>query len=163
MYQIEDIDSAIKEVQRLLGIRQSGKYDKSTRDAVIDIQRINSLPKTGITDYTTFTAIVEAYREKSADILKDSFLFAPVFPFSKGDMGGNAGRINDALSLVLKSYSYEGVLPRGKYIGEDSISGARFLQGVFYMEERDEIDARFMGRLLLELDGIKNKEKMGIK
>ena len=163
MYRIEESDEAIKEVQRLLGILQSGRYDNSTRVAVSDVQRASSLPITGITDYKTFTRIVRKYKDKTEGIFNSDFLFSPHFPYIKGDMGGDVGRINDALAIVLKSYSYEGVSPRGKYIGEDTMNGVKFLERIFGMDERDEIDARLMNRILIELDGIKIKEKFGIK
>ena len=163
MYRIEDTEAATRALQGLLGLGRSGKYDNSTRDAVLELQRDNSLPQTGVADYQTFTAIVDLYRERMTDIYTGDLLFDPLFPIVKGNMGSDAGRINDALSLVLKRYSYEGVFPGGKYIGEDTLDAVRFLRRVFAMDERDEIDARFMNRIALELDGIKIRQRLGIK
>ena len=163
MYRIDDTTSAIKEVQRLLGIKESGRYDYSTRDAVSGVQRIYSLPDTGVINYKTFIALVDTYRRRKTSVAEPSFLFNPVFPIIKGDMGINSGRINDALSIILQSYSYEEAFPRGKYIGDDTMNGVKFLQGIFGMDLKDEIDAGFINRISLELNGIRIKEEFGIK
>ena len=59
MYRINDTISAIKEIQRLLGINQTGNYDKATRKAVGNIQQRYSLPVTEVSDYLTFNALVK--------------------------------------------------------------------------------------------------------
>ena len=38
------------------------------------------------------------------------------------------------------------------------MSGVKFLQGIFGMEIKEEIDERFMNRLLIELEGIEIKD-----
>lgn len=159
MYRIEDTVSAIKELQRLLGLSQTGNYDDTTKGAVVSIQKKYALPINGVTDYSTFKVIVDEYKNRNTNVWESNYLFAPKFPFIKGDMGDNAGRINEALSTVLRNYRYEESLPRGKYVGSDTILAIRFLRKIFGMDKSDEIDERFMNRLILELDGIEIKEK----
>jgi hypothetical protein len=159
MYRIEDEISAIKEVQRLLGLKMSGIYDSATRNAVLDIQKRRGLPPSGVTDYRTFIMIVDEYRRKRNSVWDGNFLSSASFPFPEGSQGDNAGRINEALATVLKSYAYEGVIPRGKYIGQDTLSGVLFLNRIFGIGERDEIDEAFMNRLMLELKAIEIKDK----
>ena len=163
MYRINDTISAIKEIQRLLGINQTGNYDKATRKAVGNIQQRYSLPVTEVSDYLTFNALVKEYRASRESVWENNFLFSPSFPYVEGNIGDDVGRINDALSKVLFSYGYEGEIPKGKYFGKNTIDGMYFLQQIFGMQKSKEMNAAFMNRILLELDGIKIKELFGIK
>ena len=161
MYRIEDDISAIKEVQRLLGLNETGRYDGKTRSAVLNIQRKHALDESGVTDYETFVAIVKEYRKRKDEIWDNGYLFSPSFPFKEGELCDDAARINEALARVLKSYGYDGVIPHGKYIGTDTIYGVLFLREIFGIDKRDEIDAAFMNRLMLELRAIEIKDKYG--
>ena len=38
MYRIDDKAEAIKEVQKMLNLNQSGLFDKKTKDAVLNVQ-----------------------------------------------------------------------------------------------------------------------------
>lgn len=158
MYQTDDITSAIKEVQRLLNIPATGFYEQETRDAVMKIQSAVGLEATGITDYKTFVALVKAYNERLADTWDCTLLFSPRFPFKPGDSGDNVGRINEAISELLKDYSYEGVFPFGKYYGTDTADAVRFLRGVFLLEESDDIDRKLMRRISEEIRAIEIKK-----
>jgi hypothetical protein len=162
MYRIEDSTAAVKELQRLLGLKQTGNYDGKTANAVKMKQDEYSLEKTGIADYETFTLIVDEYRVKRDRVWNSSYLHSPKFPYVNGDMGDDEGRINEALYTVLKEYSYEGTLPRGGYLGDDSFYGVKYLRDIFGMEQRDEIDEQLMNRILAELEAIKIK-KRGMK
>ena len=163
MYRIEDSTSATKEVQRLLGVNETGNYDKKTRDAVLRLQALYALPESGVVDYTTFGIIVKEYRESRSKILSNRYLFDANFPYVEGDVGENVQRINEALAKVLVTYPYHLTVPRGKYFGRDTLSGVRFMQDVFGIEKRDEVDVDFMNRILKELEGIEIKEKHGYK
>jgi hypothetical protein len=163
MYRIEDITSATKEIQRLLGINTTGNYDKKTRDEVLRIQTLHAIEQSGEVDYKTFTLIVDEHLSRENAIWNSDYLLAADFPYSEGDIGENVLRINEALSRVLVTYPYYGEMPRGKYFGSSTLSGVKFLQAVFGMEESEEIDEYFMNRILAELEGIEIKEKYGYK
>ena len=159
MYRIEDNVSAIKEVQKLLGIYKSGSYDTATRNAVIAFQASNGLPESGIADYDTFRLMVKKYREREASVFGSPFLFKPIFPYTLGDMDENTSVINDAIARVLREYFYEDAPPKGRYLNSDTFSGVRYLKEIFGIDATDEIDAYFMNRLAYELDAIEIKEK----
>ena len=72
MYRIEEKIEAIKEVQRLLNLNQTGLFDKKTRDAVLNVQSKYKLAETGIVDYLTFTSIVEEYSNEKNNQWRDS-------------------------------------------------------------------------------------------
>ena len=158
MYRIEDNISAIKELQRLLGVNESGFYDKKTDSAVNEIRKRNSLPQNKEVDYETFKTIVSEHKEKISQQWKSDYLISPSFPYVENNMGANAGRINKALAILLKEYTYEGVLPHGSYINSDTINGIHYLQRVFIMEERDAIDVELMNRIIAELIAIEIKD-----
>ena len=159
MYRIEDTVSAIKELQRLLGLHQSGNYDRNTKNAVISFQKSNGLAESGIVDYETFTWIVEKYREQKESLFKCCLLFNPTFPYTIGSMDENTGTINRTLERVLKEYFYEDTPPRGRYLNSDTFKGVNYLQKIFGIRISDEIDAYFINRLIYELDAIEIKEK----
>lgn len=162
MYRIEDKVSAVKEVQRLLRVNQTGAYDSTTRNAVIKLQSDNSLDVTGEVDYETFTLIVEDFHHNKRGIWDNPFLHSPEFPFTKGNQGENVRSINTALSIVLKNFSYENELPYGAFFGDATIYGIRFLREIFGMEGPDEMDTHLMNRILLERQAIEIKNKYGL-
>ena len=162
MYRIEDKKSATKEVQRLLGIHQTGVYDPATATTVKSLQGTHSLLETGVVDYQTFNVLVEAYGRRKRQKWDNSYLFLPSFPYKKGNFGENIQRINQALSIVLKNYFYENELPFGAYFGEATAEGVRYLREVFNIDGPDEIDEYLMNRIMLERDAIEIKEKYGL-
>ena len=89
------------------------------------------------------------------------YLFNPAFPYTIGDMGDNVGLINDAIRLVLSDFVYEGVVPKGKYLNQNTITAANFLRKIFKMDLSEEIDVLFVNRLLLEKSAIEIKRKFG--
>ena len=161
MYRIEDTVSAIKEVQRLLQLNQTGIYDKNTGIAVNNIQRIYSLKEAEEVDYDTFRAIVAEYKKSKSKSSNSNYLFNPVFPYKLDDMDENVRLINDAMIPVLNDYTYEGRKPNGKYLNFDTIDAANFLRIIFRMNNSEEIDEAFVNRLLLEKKAIEEKIRYG--
>ena len=71
--------------------------------------------------------------------------------------------INDAISTILIDYRYEGVIPKGKYFGEETENGVKFIREVFKIDGLAEIDEILMNRILLERSAIEIKQKHGNK
>ena len=157
MYHVEDTISAIKELQRLLYLNQTGFFDQETKEAVIDIQNSYGLKNTGVADYETFSAILKEFHRKQNAYYDSDFLFAPQFPYQVGDFDENIKLINDALIPILKDYVYEGPIPRGKYFGNDTLNAIHFLQEIFGDRKNDKITAEFVNRLLDEKRVLKIK------
>ena len=63
------------------------------------------------------------------------------------------------MEIVLRDFSYEGPMPKGKYLGNDTIKGAQFLRNVFNMGESAEIDEPLMSRIMKEREHIEIKSK----
>lgn len=161
MYHIDDTISAMREVQRLLNVSQTGVYDEKTQKSVEIIRKKYNIENRNTIDYDTFNAIVKEYQINRINGLNLQYLFNPAFPYTIGDMGDNVGLINDAIRLVLSDFVYEGVVPKGKYLNQNTITAANFLRKIFKMDLSDEIDVLFVNRLLLEKSAIEIKRKFG--
>ena len=159
MYRIDDAVSALKEVQRLLNVNQTGIYDTSTKKAVEQIQLNYGLKRADVVNYKTFNAILSEYNKRKMRELNSNYLFNPIFPYTIGDMDDNVGLINDALRLVLADYVYEDAVPRGKYLSANTITASNFLRKIFKMDLSDQLDELFIKRLLLEKSAIETKRK----
>lgn len=159
MYRIEDQTSAIKELQRLLGIAQTGYYNAKTRELVMATQESEKMPVTGIADYRTFSAIVKKHRMNAQQTWSNNYLFSPSFPYKEGDMDENVQKINKGIAAVAQGYSYEGTVPNGKYYGYHTVMASNYLRKVFGMEASDVVDESFMNRLIAELDALEIKRK----
>ena len=159
MYRIDDTVSALKEVQRLLNVNQTGIYDTSTKKAVEQIQLNYGLKRADVVNYKTFNAILAEYNKREMRELNSNYLFKPVFPYTIGDMDDNVGLINDALRLVLSDYVYEDAAPRGNYLNKNTITASNFLRKIFKMDLSDQLDELFIKRLLLEKSAIEIKRK----
>ena len=159
MYHIDDKVCAIKEVQRLLGLNQTGVYDRDTIKGVRAIQEAYALEKNDFVDYKAFVAICREYRKGLKT--HNHYLYAPKYPYRVGNMDTNVTLIHSALSPVLEDYRYEGQIPSGSFLGESTITAVNYLRNIFGMPCRDEIDELFINRLLLEKRGLEIKRKLG--
>ena len=159
MYQIDDRVSAIKEVQRLLGLNQTGLYDAITRKMVRTVQESYALKKSASVDYETFVAICREYRKGLKT--HNHYLYMPKYPYKIGNMDTNVTLIHSALSPVLEDYRYEGQIPSGSFLGESTIAAVNYLRNIFGMPGGDEIDELFINRLLLEKRALEIKRKLG--
>lgn len=158
MYRIEDEISAIKNIQRLIFLNQTGAYDEKTRNSVLEIQKKQGSTPSGIVDYETFRLIVENYHKKASQ-KSSEYLFGAKYPYEYGDIGENIVIINNAVSAVLKDFRYNEDHPKGAFFGHETINGIRYLRKAFCMEESDSADPAFINRLFIERNAIDIKNK----
>lgn len=162
MYQITDVTAAIKNVQKLLGVNQTGLYDNNTKEAVLNVQLLNQIEPTGKVDYKTFSAIYEdQVRKKNSE--PPAPLARHIFPFVYGDYDDNIDLINMLIKKVLSDYTYEGIYPRGSYFGDETLLAVRALRSIFLMEGSDELDYDLFERIWQENHAINLKNNVGIK
>lgn len=159
MYRIEDKISAVKELQRLLGIPQTGVYDKETEAAVTALQIKYKLGENEKVDYKTFNAIVDEYRQQKMRIWSSDYLFHPSFPYVENDLLYNVELINGLMHFILTDYGYEGLKPSGRFLGKSTLDAADFLRKIFGMRPSREIDEAFVNRLLMEKRAIEIKKQ----
>jgi hypothetical protein len=149
MYNIEDKNEAVRELQRLLGIRQTGIFDTGTKQSVIEHQRENNLEITGIADYVTFTSITESYRKrKLVKRVHEALPFTPRFPYTAGSMGDDVELINSLLRGAMEKYSINSPKPKGRYYSDYTADAVRQLRHIFILDNGTHIDEIFYDKLL---------------
>lgn len=112
MYDIKDNSSAIKELQKYLGIverdftiLQSGIYTDKTRFAVERFQSKNSLPVTGIADKMTFDLIYAEYKRIIEDKRSQKLWKGRInFPLNIGSVGSDIRRASETIYALADYY-----------------------------------------------------------
>ena len=151
MYFIEDISAAVKSIQKMLKINQTGEYDTLTRSRVIEHQENNSINATGIVDYETFISIHAAYRyEIIKENAKTSILENPSFPYKLGDFDENVEKINILINDIFEDYLLESPIPTGKYFGKDTENAILRLHSIFALESTPYLDEILFDRIIKE-------------
>ena len=150
MYAVNDRSSAIKAVQRLLSISQSGIYDKKTEDSIKKHQGENGLDITGIVDYKTFLSIKKHHTVKASEEVSYVGIDRSRFPIKLGDSGNDIAIVNSLLASGLSAYTSENILPRGNYFNSYSLDAVIRLREIFNLPLKDEIDVEFLQRLKRE-------------
>ena len=148
MYLIDDKKSAIKEVQRLLGINESGVYDNNTRSMVKRFQTIQNIEVSGTVNYNTFTRLRNEYNKTETKNKVGAILpFYNDFPYKRGDRGPGVSILNTMLSQALEKHAVNIMKPRGEYYSYKTENAVRELRKVFLLEDNGEIDEIFYERL----------------
>ncbi len=157
MHFIENKSDAIKALQKMLDINQTGEYDNLTRSRVVNLQEKSSINPNGIVDYETHRAIYSAYQHK---IIKEtamsSILDNPAYPYKLGDFGENVEKINILINDIFIDYSIETPLPKGKYFGNDTEKAILRLREIFAMKLHPYIDEELFIRMIREKKSMLN-------
>lgn len=149
MYDINDKPAAIRRIQRMLSLNESGIYDSRTREEVKAHQKKNLLNESGIVDYQTFMSILEVYRLKhlKKDV-EEKIPFENNFPYSKGDIGDGPTILNTMLRRAIDTLSLDLQKPRGPYFSDTSTVAVKALRRIFLLKDAEYIDEIFYDRLL---------------
>ena len=148
MYFIEDKVGAIKEVQKMLGVNETGTFDDNTRNTVISLQKKNDLSVTGVVDYETFLIILDNYRKRMLiDRVRSSLPFPNGFPYKRGDFNDSIGVLNSMLSLSIDKYCLKLFKPKGNYYSQRTENAVKTLRKIFLLEDKNEIDEEFYEKL----------------
>lgn len=151
MYYIRDKSGAIKVIQRYLGVRQSGKFDAVTSDALKVFQSINGLEVGEGVNYDTFTLLRASYRHAQAVRGVRNDAFVTEFPYVVGNFGEDVKIINGYISKALDNYTYENNPPRGSIYTEATSAGVLRLREIFNVAGGDAVDELFYARLKREI------------
>lgn len=151
MYRIEDRTAYIRLIQKFLGIKENGIFDKKTKEAVKDAQRYGGLIGSGVVDRQTFELLLAKYKDRRIEEA-DYPLYS--FPYKNGDRGEDITVLNNLLRKVLRSYTRDHVLPKGDYYNVYTDMAVDFLQRTFGMERRSYVDKKLFARILDELRAI---------
>lgn len=151
MYNIEDKASAIKAIQRMLNINESGVYDQRTIDAVTKIQVFYNINSLGIVDYPTFEAIKEEYHKKQRERMAEVRLGVDGFPYSEGDKGESIELINYNIRDAISSYTYEGLSPRGAFYSQTTATAVRRMREIYMLEDSSLVDQELYFRIVSDI------------
>ena len=154
MYYITEKHNAIKTVQRFLGQNQTGVFGKGTKRSVTAHQAQNGIEPTGIVDYETFNSLKDNY-----NTISESCIIFSSFPYKRGDSGSELAIINAIIGEVIDKYTFEGVAPVGEYYGDDTVEAVIRLREIFMLEHSEEIDEKFISRLITEKNAINLSQK----
>ena len=152
MYSIKNKSSAIKALQRLLFINESGEYDRETKERVSAFQADQELPVTGVVDYSLFVLIRDAYFKESEareQMIYDGMLG---FPYKYGASGSEVELLNSNLARALPLYGfYNSRLPRGGFYSADTEGAVMMLRRIYRMSEEPTVDKAFYSRMKKDL------------
>lgn len=135
MYYITDKASYIRELQRLLGIRQSGRYDNVTRARVNEIKVREGLSADGAVDYAVFLLILDEYRKQRGS----QSIYSSYLPIKYGDIGEHVGYFNSLMTELLRGYSADVLKPRGRFFGKESIDAVRYFRTLYRIDPESEV------------------------
>ena len=148
MYLINDKISAVRQIQRYLGINESGIYDNQTRNAVTDYQSKNGINPTGSVDYATFISLRGFHiNEQIKKEARQLFPFEADFPYKRGDFGEDVGVINNMLSKAIEKYYLSINKPRGDYYSVRTEKAVVELRKIFLIDNGKEVDEIFYEKL----------------
>lgn len=149
-YEITDTASAIKNVQRLLGINESGTYGEKTKKATMDVQRRFGIPANGVVDYRTFSKILEQSKYAKSDKMNAWTDGLADFPYDVGDFGRDVSRVIWLLDSVSGLYGGIRAL-RGSVYSVGVGEAVKWLRGIFGMPSRTDVDEELYIRLKREI------------
>lgn len=149
MYHITDKKSAVKEVQRLLFLNQTGIYDENTRETVKKIQEKCGLEVSGIVDFMTFEAIKEDfYRHNTKNTVQTlGALELNEFPYEFGAHSHDVSILNAMLSNKIDKYSLPLWKPRGAFYSKTTAKAVEAMREIFLLEKGRYIDEIFYDKL----------------
>ena len=148
-YLAYDKIAAIKNVQRMLGVRENGVYDSATRDAVLDMQKSEGIAASGIVDQATYYALVRrhAYRELcKKHTVPEGF---GAFPYDVGDFGDDVMRIISEVSRLLRAYEQQNDV-RGAIYSASVGRSVAILRGIFGFPIATQLDEELYARIKRE-------------
>ena len=148
MYELTNRAAALRNVQNMLGLNESGIYDTKTKNRVLLHQKDNSLQESGVIDYLTFLSIVREYNNSKLKYkVSQKTPFRDGFPYKKGDFGDEINILNSMIRKAINEYRLNSTLPRGPYYSDATIEAVRELRGIFMLSQVDFIDEEFYDRL----------------
>lgn len=153
MYFLDDKKSYYKAIQRMLGVNQSGKWDKATIDAIYKTLRERDIEWNGVLDNGSFDILRDIYRDRA----RTSQYLIPQIQLTIGEGGEGVEAINSLLSSVIRGYTVDLRAPKGRFISHDSIKAAKYMRQVYLLDDKDYIDSELIYYLNMDIGSNKAK------
>lgn len=151
LYMPDDRASAVKNIQRLLKINESGIYDARTAQAVRAAQRSFGLDDNGRVDLPTFSAVLEMYRRNERTRSYTSGVDTSAFPYDVGAYGVGVREIIQLLYSALVPYSMTSSALRGAIYTVGVGDAAKKLREIYGLPIATYVDEDMYVRIRREL------------
>lgn len=153
MYFLDDKKSYYKAIQRMLGVKQSGKWDNVTIDTIYNTLNERDIEWDGVVDNRIFDILRDIYKHR----VRSSLYSMPEIRLVLGEGGDEVVEINSLLSSAIRRYTVDFRAPRGRFISPDSIKAAKYMRRIYILEEKDFIDGELLFYLNLDIGSNKAK------
>jgi hypothetical protein len=130
----------------MLGITESGRLDRVTREKISTFKSEHDITSDETVDFQTFEAIKNTYLQKM--IVGDNVSYAPY------DYEEKFRAISDMLRLIISYYSLPVRLPRGAVYGYDAIRAVRYIRTMYCLRESDTVDGELISYLQRDIRSI---------
>ena len=149
MYSLNDKRAAVKNVERMMKLPETGNYTQDLTNEIINYQEENNLKPTGFVNYETFLSLNRrAENERKFNSVRDSLPFLSKFPYTFSDMGSDVLFINALLSDIIEKYRLDLRKPRGIFFSNDTVRAVEYLRKVMIIENGEHIDLEFIYNIL---------------
>ncbi len=161
MYQLNDKQSAIKEIQRFLYVISQkektvpyvsvdGYYGDETRLAVLEFQRLYFLEESGTVEKETYDMLYKTYLEILDEVnASENGLNSDNFPLKSGDSGNDVAILNSLLR-ELHQYYRDLPLPYGDFFSKQTENSVKEMQKHLFEDESGIVTESFLGKLKKE-------------
>lgn len=149
-YMINDRTAAIRNIQRLLFMNESGVYDERTAETVREAQRRNGIGVSGLVDRETFYALLAEHDNEKMRKAYTSELDPREFPYDVGSYGVGVGEIVRLVRSALSVYDLPFNL-RGSIYSAALGEAVRALRGIYGFDDATDVDEKLYVRIKREL------------
>ncbi len=152
MYFIEDKESYIKRIQKLLGVSQTGRLDKRTLSAIMSVKNKYEIPDMPLIDYQTFLAIKDFARK--AKFNASGALYRPY------DVSEQMRGINGMIGILVSHYSLLCRMPKGPVYGYDTQRAVARLREIYTLEGDNMIDGELLYYIKKDISSLNANYKL---
>ena len=153
-YRIENRGAYILARQRMLEIPQSGRLDRTTREAISTFKCEHAITSDKAVDFHTFEAIKGAYRRKLIACKDVSYA-----PYTHNE---ELREISEMLRQLIFYYSIPVRLPHGAVYGYDAIRAVQSLRSIYCLQESESIDGELLYYMQKDIRSINAMKKQAI-
>ena len=147
MYRQLDRIEAIKNIQRMLMINETGVKNEAMIEAILEIQKENALEETGLVDYQTFTIIKELYEMNRIKRFVNTLDSTAEYPYTHGDYSKKISEYAMSLNKASSMYSIDYRIRNSNYYGDELGRLVLDLRRIYNLELINYIDEMLIYRV----------------
>ena len=149
MYFVSDKGRAVRALQRMLRVPESGRLDRRTRDKIAEITGNSESSEVG---YRDFLLIKEAYNKRKRSAVVREYMGFSVDERSMQEYSrGELTKINLLLSKAMQKNRLDGYPPRGGRYSKESAGAVSSLRKMLSLPEKDGVDSELLFGIIMNL------------